>query len=270
MLKQRYFISVFCYAEGMSIDETVLKFEKKLLDALNYKYRNEQMFIKEKMLSVHFVTTFNIEKMLDLYRKSKYPQDRLEKYVYMLMDIKLQMYLIETDLGADNTLMQIITPEKENDGKKAQIELIHLSFNQSLIFKSRALWERVMNLVYYLEKGKEINAKSKKTKFFSFINNEEDESAIKWKFLSDYEDYVKWFDDAWRTPEAHGGSTLRASFSGTEMSNDDVNKILGLNDIVANVFYVNLADIINGDKPSRWFWTYGMGQDKLSSVSADT
>lgn len=251
-----------------TLESVVNNFESKLLASINFRHRYEEEFIKGRMLQVSFVTTFSISQFITDYRKSKYPISRLDKLVYMLIDIKLQMYLIELELGADNSLMNMLQGEADTESKKTHIELMHLGGTQNVIYKSRALWERLMNFIYYLETGSELNGRTKKGKFFKFINDENNLDGIKWRFLDFYKDYVIWFDEEWRTPETHGGSTLRASLMGDGMDNDDINKILGLNDIVANVLFVNLIDIVNGRKPSRWFWTFGMGTDKLASSKA--
>ena len=127
------------------------------------------------------------------------------------------MYLIEVDLGANNDLGRFVSNEPDSEQKESHTQFVHLSFDQSLILKSRILWERVMNFVYYLETGNNLEIKKKQSKkaiFFDFIKD------TKWKFLEDYKEYVEWFDDTWRTPEAHKGSTLRARLLSGSMDND--------------------------------------------------
>jgi hypothetical protein len=242
----------------MKIDDVVAEFETKTQNSVAFRFRHEREDHKQLMLKARQVSNIDIAKFLKQYRKSKnYPQDRLEKLAYILMDIKLQMYLIEVDLGADNDLMRNISGEPDSVEKEAHTQFVHLSFDQSLILKSRILWERVMNFVYYLETGKELTVKKgKKAKFFKFIDD------TRWKYLEDFKEYVEWFDNTWRTPEAHKGSKLRARLLSGTMDNDEVNRILGLIGIVTNAFYINMMNIIDDKDPTYRFWTYGMSDDK--------
>ncbi len=250
----------------MDIYHIVAEFEKKMQDSVAFRLRHEREDHKELMLKARQVSSIDIAKFLEQYRKSiNYPQDRLEKLAYILMDIKLQLYLIEVDLGADNDLMYKIRGEPDSVEKEAHTQFIHLSFDQSLILKSRILWERVMNFVYYLETGKELAIKKgKKAKFFNFIND------TRWEYLEDFKEYVEWFDNRWRTPEAHKGSKLRARLLSGTMDNDEVNRILGLIGIVTNAFYINMMNIIDDKDPAYRFWTYGMSEDKKLSLPSAT
>ena len=48
-----------------------------------------------------------------------------------------------------------------------------VSFDQNLISKSRILWERLMNFIYFLYTGKELETKnSKKVKFFRWARED--------------------------------------------------------------------------------------------------
>ena len=259
---------------NLTLDEYVSKFETKLLQSLLFRYRHTPKEHIEILLRGNFVKTFDIKEFLYVYRSNTtYPAERIDSLADKLIDIKLEMYLIELDLGIDNTMTGIIFSEAETDERTAHIDFMHMAINQSVILKSRILWERVMNCIYYLETGNELDETlqerksgnspfSKKTKFFDFINDTDDNSVLKWSFLNDYREYVNWFDDKWRTPETHKHSTLRARFLNETMSSDDVNRILGLLGIVTNAFYVNFMSIIKGDEPGYRFWTYGMSDDK--------
>lgn len=247
-------------SEVVSLDSAVEQFEEKMKNSVSFRFRHERDEHKELLLRHHTANSFNLMDFLSQYRDPGiYPQARIDKLAYQLIDIKLQMYLIELDLGADNNLMGILMPEKDSAAKEDHIQFVHLTFDQSLILKSRILWERVMNFVYYLETGKSLvvgGNKSKKAKFFEYI------SGTKWSFLEDFKEYIEWFDNAWRTPETHKGSKLRARLLAGTMDNDEVNRILGLVSIVTNSFYVNLMLILKDQPPAYRFWTYGMSEEK--------
>jgi hypothetical protein len=162
------------------------------------------------------------------------------------MDIKVQLYLVvEIDLGLYNELIyrRFLV---ENIDANPYLGLIRLSIDQSVVVKSRILWERIMNFVYYLETGEDLETKkskkqSKKAEFFEYTR---ESAENKWSYLADYEPYVNWFDEKLRTPEVHKGSTLRGHFVAGEAVNSV--GVLSLLNISANVFWQGLFEIIQG------------------------
>ena len=132
-----------------------------------------------------------------------------------------------------------------NPKNAAYAELLELSVNQSLIGKSRILWERLMNLVYHLETGRSLDVKgSKKTKFFYFLKDHE-----KWHFLAAYRDTVTTFDDALRTPEYHKSSVLRSVFMGNKRI--EFSKYRELYGSLLNTFWENFRSIAAGGKATH-------------------
>jgi hypothetical protein len=107
-----------------------------------------------------------------------------------------------------------------------------------------------MNFIYYLERGKDLKGKSKKSRFFNFIKD------TKWSYLTEYENYIKWFDNQLRTPEVHKGSILRRYFLYGSAPPDE--KILGLINITLNAVWTNLLQIIQGEEPTSRFWNIAM------------
>ncbi len=179
--------------------------------------------------------------------KGVYPQERVEKLIYQLFDIKIELfYIIELDIGLYNHLIYNVGFDDSNINDFPYITLRRFSLDQTLIVKSRILWERVMNFIYYLERGKDLEGRSKKTRFFNFIKN------TKWSYLDECKDYIEWFDSRLRTPEVHKGSVLRKYFQIGLTSPDP--KILGLINIINNSIWTNLLQIIQGDEPSLRYW----------------
>ena len=239
--------------------DVIGQFENKLLEALKFKYKRLDEQIKASLIETSFVKVIDIEKFYDLYLgKSVYPQERIKKLIYQLFDIKIEMfYILELDIGLYNHLIYNIGFDNSNIDEFPYIALRKLSLDQTLVIKSRILWERVMNFIYYLETGADLDEiirgskkKSKKTHFFDFIKN------TKWSYLEEYRNYIEWFDNRLRIPEVHKGSILRKYFQTGRAAPD--RKTLGLINIVNNSIWTNLLEIIQGSEPSSRFWTIDM------------
>ena len=239
--------------------DVINKFENKLLEALEFKYKSLPEQIRASLIETSFVKVMDIGKFYDLYLgKSVYPQERIKRLIYQLFDIKVEMfYILELDIGLYNHLIYNIGFDNSNIDEFPYIALRKLSLDQTLIIKSRILWERVMNFIYYLETGEDLDKtirgskkKSKKTHFFDFIKN------TKWSYLEEYKNYIEWFDNKLRTPEVHKGSILRKYFQIGLAAPD--RKTLGLINIVNNSIWTNLLEIIQGGEPPSRYWDISM------------
>ena len=156
--------------------------------------------------------------------------------------------------------------------KTPNLYLIKLSIDQSVIGKIRILWEKMMNLIYYLETGEELESKvsgnkTKRKVFFQFI-----ETSDKWNHLIELKDILQYHDDKFRTPEFHKKSTLRADlFRETKL---DVNAILMLLNAITPVFWNNLMAIISGEEPkervNRGFYNAFNSSSKNTSQETTT
>ena len=217
--------------------------ESKELSVYQWMYgiwkANPQAFTRSNMHRL------KIDEFISAYiNGGKYPKERLKKTVFCLMDFKLQFFLItEVDEWSYPSRGQLTSPDRMT---AANAELRQLSINQSLVGKSRVLWERLMNLVYYMETGKDLVVKkSKKTAFFKFVDG-----CPTWKFLSAYKDTVDEFDNALRTPEFHKGSVLRSNLMGNkEISFEEFRKLYGS---LLNGIWENLCSIAAGGKASAF------------------
>ena len=234
--------------------QVIKAFEAKVLEALEFKYRGLSPKIRENLVEVSPVTKMDITQFYDLYLgQDAYPSERLEKLVYQLMDIKIELfYILELDLGLYNHLIYDEGFTQDNINDFPYVALRKLSLDQTIIMKSRILWERLMNFVYFLESGKtlEVKKSSKKARFFEFIPD------TKWAYLGEYRDYIDWFDDKLRTPEIHKSSTLRKQF--TTDATIPGEKIMALTEIVMNAFWPGLLAIIKGGEFRSRFWSVGM------------
>lgn len=145
------------------------------------------------------------ERFVKLVRSSGwYPEDRLPRIIAMLNDLRLQHFLLIEMSGGYNQYLFADKPYTAPD-----IQLHMAALDQATIGMSRIFAERLMNLLYYLETGKELAGKSKKGKFFRFARSSE-----RWTWLTAFEQLVDAFDSWFRTPEFHSGSMLRKRIEG--------------------------------------------------------
>lgn len=240
-------------SEQNELRALILEFEEKFHQALAIKYKDEPEVLGF-MMKLGPVGQIDVLRFFELYlAHDTYPPERLKKLVYHLFDIKIQLFFItEIDLGLYNRLLFDEGFSNETIKDSPYMLLRQLSLDQTVIVKSRILWERVMNLIYYLEKGKDLEARKggKKTRFFKFIQN------TPWKFLADYQEYVGWFDDKLRTAEVHKGSVLRKHFQQDSFPAFD--RVLALCNIVMNCFFPNLLRIVQGLRVNSRYWVCGM------------
>jgi len=231
--------------EENKMRKVIEQFEKKLQKALEFKYRNEDSKIRFCLIRDNILNKWDLLEFYKIYLKSKvYPKERIKKIMHYLFDLKMQLYyLLEIDLGLYNHLIYNRGYNNENIKDFPHIQLTKFCLDQNTILKSRILWERVMNLVYYLETGEEIENripgnKSKKKYFFDFI------LKTKWRFLGHYKKHINWFDEKLRTPETHKLSIFRKYFlKGSDINPDKITSIIG---IILNTIWENVLDIVQG------------------------
>ena len=240
------------------LDETIEEFESGILEALRLKYAEAQREIAESLIELSPVTKIDIKEFRNAYQaQSAYPIDRLEKLIHLLMDVKIQLFFIlELDIGLYNRLIADQGFTSENINRNPYMVLRKFSLDQNLIIKSRILFERVMNLIYFLETGKDLEVgRSKKSKFFKFSAQ-----SGKWAFWEDYREYIEWFDNSLRLPEVHKGSILKKHFMAKTIVPDE--KILTFSNIIMNVFWPSLIGAIQGREFKGKYWFFGMDVSK--------
>jgi hypothetical protein len=223
------------------IAEVAAQFDQLLAAALNRKYARLLGPDAELFLQHNTLTNWKLVGFVERYRAAAvYPEDRLGGVVYRLMDTVLQLYYIqEVDLGIYNTLFYDDPAFSEDGDIPPDLLLKRLSFDQNLIGKSRILWERLMQAIYFLGNGRPIDGRSVKGKFFKWVRTES-----KWAFLEPYESVVEGFDDRFRTPEFHKGSILRKELLGGAAVQP--NDLLQLVNRATNAIWQNLNSIVEG------------------------
>lgn len=221
-------------------------YHTKIRAALKIKYTQAPSQMIEQILER---ADHSLE-FIDLYLKSGYPQDRLNKLIDMFLDVQFHMtLLLECHVGLYNLLIHLTQAENPSTADCPYLFLRKLSLDQGSINQSRALWEKLMNFVYFLENGTELEApkKSKKTKFFVWVSKHP-----KWNFLNGYQSWIENLDN-YRTPEIHTNSKLRAHFiEGTSPFPEDMLHTLN---IVMNTFWLNLKNILQEILSPITYWS---------------
>ena len=238
-----------------SLIKRIDEFESELHDALEFKYKQFDGKNWQKILEHHPMNRMSIREFAESYAEQiYYPHDRIQTLVYLLFDFKIELFFIlELDMGLYNHLIYNLGYDNSSIADNPYILLRRLSLDQTVILKSRILWERTMNFVYFLETGTKLEvsgSKSKKAKFFESIKDN------RWSFLLDYKNYVDWFDDKLRTPEVHKSSTLRKSFQDGTFPPSE--KIHAFTNVIMNVFWVNMLSIVKGNEPPSRYWDVGI------------
>lgn len=232
--------------------KTLQDFEQLVLAARRQKYSLYPTEMEDLFFKSHPLTSWDLLAFFDSYLDAGvYPPDRLARLVYYLMDVKLQLYyLMEVDLGLHNLLVYDRGYVNTDPRALPHLLLTRLSLDQSLILKSRVLWERLMNLLYYLETGEELENKvtrrrSKRTVFFERMLVED-----RWRFLEPYGPMLERYESAYRSPESHKSSVLRAELMGR--ADVDPQDLLRLMNSAINALWENMLSIISGGRPTHF------------------
>lgn len=241
--------------------EKIQRIESKLRAVDQFRYRDWEEIPKKHALETSRSHRFDIEKFYTAYIQQKvYPLERLSSLVDLLFDIKIEMMMIDYELGKSNQDVYLQGYDANSSDLRPELAFRKISLDQTVIIKSRIVFEKIMNFIYLLETGEILRApkgSSKKAKFFKFIENE----GIKWSFMADYRDDIYEYDDL-RTPEVHDFSRLRRILleHSQEAEEELSAKILLLVNIFENAFYDNMIDIIKGLEVTRKFWCHGMNK----------
>lgn len=136
---------------------------------------------------------------------SSYPKRRAINLARYAMDLKFKACCIFTvDIPVYRAALQ------NGQAPSPRASLIGLSYDASLAFKCRALWETVMNLTYDLEEGRDAEAfgRNKSERWWRWVR-----ANPRWRGLYRHRRVLERFDSLLRTPEAHKHSRLRSVFT---------------------------------------------------------
>lgn len=231
--------------------ETIGEFNSLIIKALVQRYGGKlnqfPRYLENRQRGFIDIQQFH-ERYLS---QGEYPSERLAPLVYKAMDINLQVYyLSEVDLGIYNSCTVDRGYDSRNPLNTPHLFLTRLSLDQSLIGKSQVLWERIVNFVYYLENGVDIESKVSGNKTKSKVFSEFLDVTPKWKYLLPYRDLIRSYDQSYRTPEFHKNSILRAEIFGNQTIDPD--RLIEILNDCQNGFIPNLIPIAFDGRPRSY------------------
>lgn len=232
------------------LKKRVAEFESLIEQALREKYfgyRNLTSDQAEMIVRDNLLMRFDLAEVLNSFLDNPiWENGRAPKVMDYLLDLKLQLYyLSEVDLGIYNRMYHDPINADRDLADSPRLLLIRLSLDQNLIGKSRVLWERIMNLVYYLETGEDLEGrKSKKKAFFALMGE-----RPRWRWLLPYGEVLTSYDDAYRTPEFHKFSVLRAVLTGSREI--EANDLLRLTNRATEILD-NIRSVVREGKPQSF------------------
>lgn len=259
-------------------DKEIIKyiqnFEKKLKKAFEYKYKESpEKQVQSSLRDSFLFGTMHILEFFQIYKKYSFYSEKNEREViHSLIDIKLQIFFIlEIEMGQYNWRVIDLVKSFEEIPKNDFIFLTKLNIDQNMIYKTRILWERIMNFVYlivtkkqlenksfncpedkqcpYIKNTRVYKKKSKKTEFKNFL-----EENQKWNFMEETLKKIDDLDMFFRTPETHKFSKLRSNFM--EENNIKVDRYCSnlLFEFI-NATYPNILNVLKGKEASIKFWS---------------
>ena len=162
---------------------------------------------------------WNIEAFAELcFSNGQLSGKRLQRFVNHFLDLKFKLYMLaEVDVPTYASAKEMWHLDRSRPSDTPHGFATQLSEEVTLIVKSRAIWESIMNIVYWYVTGKEITGvsavdedgmsyKSKQKKFFPWLANQP-----LWTSLGTFEPLVNRLDRL-RTSEVHKFSRVRSNF----------------------------------------------------------
>jgi hypothetical protein len=164
--------------------------------------------------------TWNIEALAELcLANGQLKGQRLQRFIDHFLDLKFKLYMLaEVDVPTYASAKEMWGLNRDRPRDTPHGFTTQLSEEVTLIVKSRAIWESIMNLVYWYATGKEIKGvqavdedgvsyKSKQKNFFPWVT----EQPL-WASLATFEPLVSKLDQL-RTSEVHRFSRVRSNFT---------------------------------------------------------
>lgn len=176
---------------------------------------------RENRIETHSSISFPASDYLVGFRNSCfYSEDKEIRTLDQYFEVRLQMYYLGT--ASPDEWCDYTECLDSLDSLNQHQRLKRVSLIQGKIGQIRILWEKTMNMIFYLEfgellEGKVSSGKSKQGTFYDSITENDH-----WKFILEYRELFKHFDDMYRTPEAHKGSVLKKEIIGQREFNTQV------------------------------------------------
>lgn len=227
--------------EVTHLRERVSEFEDIILAARRVQHDDLPPDVAEHFLKHDPVLAWNLLELLDAYREgTTYPQDRLPSAMDHFIDTKLQLhYVTQVWPGTMNLMVYLRGFDPKNPLATPNLQLARLGYSQAMIGAERVLWERLMQSIYFLEKGSNPEGKHTQRAFF----RELPKWSPRWDLLAEFQSEVSKFDESFRTPEYHKGSILKKELFGGDAV--DMNEVLGLTTPIINgVWTILISNVI--------------------------
>jgi hypothetical protein len=220
----------------------VAEFENIIKEAKTARWADDPKGVADHFLQYDPVLAWRLLDLFDLYEQGgAYPMDRLPGVMDRLIDTKLQLYFVSQVLpGSMNALVYGRGLEHADPLATPGLQLTRLSLTQAFIGQSRALWDRLMGLIYFLETGCDPPGNSIRRRFFRDLSN----WSPRWDVMIELEAEIDRYDNKYRTPEYHRGSVLRKELLGGDEV--DLNDVMGLNTPVTNGVWTVLCANVSG------------------------
>lgn len=195
--------------------QRIREFERLLDAALDKGDASRSRFVNADLWR-----QWDAETLVSLCIAAKDPQpELLVRFVDHLLDLKFKLYcLLEVDVPAYAAAIRKWGLQPDDLGSTPQGFVTRLSEEVTLVIKSRAIWESVMNAVYWYATGRDaptvkvtdewgVTFRSKTDKFFPWVADEPS-----WSSLGTFKPLVEALDHL-RMSEVHRLSRVRADFT---------------------------------------------------------
>ena len=181
------------------------------------------------------------------------PPEFLNRFASHLLDLKFKLYcLLEVDVPVYAAAIRSCGFQPDDVASTPQGFAVRLSEEVTLILKSRAVWESVMDAVYWYETRRQIRTvamigtdgekfRSKTARFFPWVADQP-----QWASLGTFKPLVDALDEL-RTPEVHMLSRARADF--TNLVVRPINRCVELLGSVLAYVFDHIAAVIALGRP---------------------
>lgn len=163
------------------------------------------------------------------------------KICYLTFNTLLQMEYTSFTSGAKNHYIYRLTSSRVVNWSSPSTQVNNAALTQFSIISSRITMECFMQLLHYIDTGKEIKAKSTFKAFKKWLNNPENPFS----YFATHTLRAFNFDRKYRTPEVHASSKLSSKILLMgEPDNKEQNDMMELQGILMNVWQ-SLIEILN-------------------------
>jgi hypothetical protein len=234
--------------DGLPNGELAHRMDEFLANARFEKYGHTPDFSDMFKLSV---CDFYLTKIVTHLDKPA-PQ---RKALYSAFDFVLQMEFLMVQGGATNKVVFDGNLFKERRFESPTVQLQFGALRQWSIVASRIAFEKLADLIHFLETGEQIRGKSSK---FKHIRRIFLDAQKPWHYFAPYLIAVRRFDRKYRTPEVHGGSPMpRKLLSLAEPTSEELNASHQLTNLMMNLWPPFIV-LLNQKRPNQF---YGDGID---------